>query len=376
MVVGALGLLAATAGGAQAATRYVAANGIDLGNCGTLAQPCRSISQAIAVVDPGDRILVGPGRYGDLNRNGTFSEAGEEPSEQTTGCLCMIHVTKRLTLESVGGAGVTIVDATGAAAAIRISASDVVIGRRNRGFTFTGAGTEGLIAQNVDGLHLEDNVFTRNQANGISMNGDDHVVTGNVASHNINNAGFAIGGVASRGISVMNNLAVGNQQQGFNLRGLSMRVMGNVAGDNRGTGFSVFWDGAGIVFTGNVSAGNEDKGFVLGSGAGITGAVARRNAAIANLRGGIFMAGDGVHVTQSNIFGNGVLPDMAGAGGLVNCGIISGLPTPVVADNNFWGSAAGPDFDPADQVCVRLSGSVDATPFATRPFTIVPGAGR
>jgi hypothetical protein len=44
MVVGAFGLLIATAGGAQAATRYVAANGIDVGNCGTLTLPCRSIS--------------------------------------------------------------------------------------------------------------------------------------------------------------------------------------------------------------------------------------------------------------------------------------------------------------------------------------------
>jgi nitrous oxidase accessory protein NosD len=289
----------------------------------------------------------------------------------------MIHVTKRLTLESVGGAAVTIVDATGAAAAIRVSASGVVIGRRNRGFTFTGAGTEGLIAQSpVSGLHIEDNAFTANFANGISMNGDDHVVIGNVASHNINNAGFAIGGVASRGISVMNNVATGNRQAGFNLRGLQLRVMGNVAGDNQGTGFSVFWDGPDIVFTGNVSAGNEDKGFILGSGATVTGAVARRNAAIGNLRGGFFMAGNGVHVTQSNMFGNGTLPDVAGAGGLLNCGLITGLPTPVVADNNFWGSAAGPDFDPADQACTKGAGSVDFTPFATRPFTIVPGAGQ
>ena len=60
-VVGALGLLATTAGGAPAATRYVAANGIDLGDCGTLTLPCRSITQGMAVAQAGDRILVGPG---------------------------------------------------------------------------------------------------------------------------------------------------------------------------------------------------------------------------------------------------------------------------------------------------------------------------
>jgi hypothetical protein len=48
-------------------------------------------------------------------------------------------------------AAVTIVDATGAQSAIRISASDVVIGRRNRGFTFTGAGTEGAGGGSVAG---------------------------------------------------------------------------------------------------------------------------------------------------------------------------------------------------------------------------------
>ena len=375
MVVSALGLLAATAGGAQAATRYVAANGIDLANCGTLAQPCRSITQTIAVAQPGDRILVGPGRYGDLNRNGTFGEAGEESSEQNAGCQCMIHVTKRLTLESVAGAAATIVDATGAQSALRIGASDVVIGRRNRGFTFTG-GLNGLVAQDpVARAHIEDNVFTANSSAGVTMNGNGHMVTGNVAIANTGN-GFIIGGVFSTDNTTMANVASGNGQAGFTLRGLRMRSTGNVAGDNGGAGFSVIFEqSADSVFTGNVSAGNGDKGFILGSAAGVVGAVARRNAAIGNVRGGIFMAGNGVRVTQSNIIGNGILPDVAQAGGLVNCGVISGLSIDVVADNNFWGFAAGPDADPGDQPCAKGAGAIDVTPFATRPFTIVPGAG-
>ena len=373
-VVGALGLLAATAGGAQAATRYVAANGIDLGNCGTLTLPCRSITQGIAVANAGDRILVGPGRYGDLNRNGTFGEPNEEPSEQNTGCQCMIHVTKRVSLESTAGAVATIIDATGAQAAIRIGASDVVIGRRNRGFTVTG-GTDGLILQNLARAHIEDNVFTGNLFSAISMNGDGHMVTGNAAINNTGN-GFIIGGVASTDNTVMANVATGNGQAGFSLRGDRMRTTGNVAGDNGGAGFSVFYDHSpNNVFTGNVSAGNRDKGFILGTGAGVVGAVVRRNAAVGNLRGGIFMAGNGVQVTQSNIFGNGILPDVAQPGGLLNCGVISGLSVNVVADNNFWGFAGGPDADPGDQACAKGTGTIDTTPFATRPFTIVPGAG-
>jgi hypothetical protein len=70
------------------------------------------------------------------------------------------------------------------------------------------------------------------------------------------------------------------------------------------------------------------------------------------------------------------LPDVAGAGGLLNCGIISGLPTPVVAEANFWGASTGPGADPADAVCLKGAGSVDASPFATEPFNVKPGAGR
>lgn len=374
IVVGALGLLAATAGGTQAATRYVAANGIDLANCGTLAQPCRSISQGIAVAQPGDRLLVGPGRYGDLNRNGTFGEAGEEPSEQNTGCSCMIHITKRLSLESTGGAAVTIIDATGSQTALRISASDVVIGRRNRGFTIAG-GTDGLLAQNTARLHIEDNVFRGNSFSAVSMNGDGHMVTGNVAVGNTGN-GFIIGGVTSVGVSTVENVASDNGQAGFTLRGVRMRATGNVAGDNGGAGFSVFYESADNIFSGNVASGNGDKGFILGSAAGVVGAVARRNAAIANVRGGIFIAGDGVRVTQSNLFGNGILPDVAQAGGRLNCGLVNQLPRTILADNNFWGSAAGPDVDPGDEACNKGAGAIDVTPFATRPFTIVPAAGQ
>ena len=40
--------------------------------------PCRSISRGIANAADGDTIVVGPGRYGDLDRDGTLSEPNEE----------------------------------------------------------------------------------------------------------------------------------------------------------------------------------------------------------------------------------------------------------------------------------------------------------
>ena len=61
------------------AALYVTNNGVDNQACGTKAAPCRSISQAIAYAKDGDKILVGPGRYGDLNGNGSFSDWEMKP---------------------------------------------------------------------------------------------------------------------------------------------------------------------------------------------------------------------------------------------------------------------------------------------------------
>src|SRR5262247_2574920 len=57
----------------------VANNGIDSTTCGSSGAPCRSISQAIAHASEGDTVVVGPGRYGDLNGNRILGEVGEEP---------------------------------------------------------------------------------------------------------------------------------------------------------------------------------------------------------------------------------------------------------------------------------------------------------
>ena len=50
---------------AQAKTLFIANNGLDSPTCGAVNAPCRSISQAIANASPGDKVIVGPGRYRD-----------------------------------------------------------------------------------------------------------------------------------------------------------------------------------------------------------------------------------------------------------------------------------------------------------------------
>jgi hypothetical protein len=364
-------------GTAHADTRFVASNGVDGPSCGTAAAPCRSITQAITLAGAGGRVIVGPGQYGDLDGDGVLGEPGEEPAPGP--CNCMILIAQRVTLESVGGAGATVLDVPPTVSfGVRVQADDVVFGKKSRGFTTSGGFTVMQVDLGFARASIAGNRITGGGSTGLSMGGSDHAIVGNSAVGN-GGAGFVLGGVASTGFKISKNFAAENGQQGLNIRGGGFKVSGNVASNNRGTGISVFYDAFDPTasVTGNVAAGNGDKGFILGTGAifPVT-PTARRNAAVGNRRGGIFMAGNGVQVEDSNIFGNGSLPDVAGAGGLLNCGIISGLPTPVVAEGNFWGASTGPGADPADAVCVKGAGSVDAVPFATAAFNVKSGAGK
>ena len=97
-VVGLLACFAvlSTLGAAQAATLYVANNGVDGGGCGAQTNPCRSIGRAIANATADDTIIVGSGLYGNLGYD--FTEAGEEPGPAACGSL--ICVDKPLTIVS------------------------------------------------------------------------------------------------------------------------------------------------------------------------------------------------------------------------------------------------------------------------------------
>jgi hypothetical protein len=72
-------VLFALAPSASAGTLHVANNRVDGPSCRPKASPCRSISQAITNAAAGSKIIVGPGRYGDLNLNGTLGETGSAP---------------------------------------------------------------------------------------------------------------------------------------------------------------------------------------------------------------------------------------------------------------------------------------------------------
>lgn len=348
-------LLLATATAARAATVQVANNGLDDPACGTKDAPCRSISRGIANAVDGDTIVVGPGRYGDLDRDGTLSE----PNEEGPSGIAMIFVGKRVAIESSGGAAVTIIDVGGGnRAAIRFTASGARLGRPKKGFTIIDSTSSGVtMAADVSGITIEGNLVL-DTANAIVTAGlGGHVVQGNVIAAGA--FGVGLGGEAN-GTVARANLAVANTGDGFGAGGAgNQRFEGNVALGND-FGFSAqLYDQATVV--GGAAIGNR-QGVFGGSGNtyGLSGL-----AVLANVETGVHnQSTASMSVSGSNFVGNGAKNFNGG-----NCGTVTENP-PLTATNDFFGSASGPGADPADRVCDGGGGVTTADPFATKPFKV------
>ena len=171
----------ATAAAASAATLQVANNGLDGAGCGPKASPCRSITRAIANAAPGDTIAVGPGRYGDLDRDGTIGEANEEGPN--VGALVVID--KPVSVVSTTGAVWTVIDVAGFnRTAVRITANGVRFGKAKKGFTiFDSSGTGVGIEETAAGVVVEGNLAVAT-AIGFSagFGSANALLVGNVAS--------------------------------------------------------------------------------------------------------------------------------------------------------------------------------------------------
>jgi hypothetical protein len=179
-------LLPLAALSAQASVLHATVEGKDDSTCGAIERPCRSISRAIANASEGDAIVVGPGRYGDLNSDGDFADPGEEAAEVGFGCYCMLNVSKRLTVESRGGAAATVLDAGDRVErAVLIQVNDVTFGGSAKGFTVAGARGPGLVVEeHTNGVRIAGNVVTKNRGAGILVHGDRHIIVDNIVSDN------------------------------------------------------------------------------------------------------------------------------------------------------------------------------------------------
>ena len=315
----------------DAATRYVTDIGADGPACGSsAATACRSISRAIALAAVGDIILVGAGRYGDLNDNGVLGETGEETG--APGCSCVLAINKNVILMSSNGAAVTVID--GRSVAVRTNVLLITnggeFGRPGKGFTVTPPK-----AANGYGIALDSaNVLVRGNMVLGDWTGNDTIVgiiTVNDAPVRIegNHVTNWYAGISSRGAAIVSkNHVVANVLGIASSGGI---VTGNVSTDN----VAGFYLTATAKATGNASYMNNSGFIVDRTGTPFTGVV-----------------------TKNNMFGE-------------ICGIANYGPGALDLANNYWGDPTGPGGPPASNVCTLSGGGPIITgPFATKPFAV------
>jgi hypothetical protein len=318
------------AGPASAATLLVAPNGVDSGSCGAKVAPCRTITRAIANAGVDDTVLVAPGRYGDADGSHVISGPQDE-TPNLNGCGCVLDIAKRVTVIARDGAAATIIDGGRAGFdTVRLSADGAVFGKKNKGFTLTGAESGDVALRlTANGATITGHVFADND--NVAM-----IVTG--SRNLIASSRFLPGAVDNVLVTGADNVitetaSTGASNAGFNIGGNRNVLRGVFATANAiGVGFA----GTGHVVSGSV--------VIRNSVAGIDVAGAAASAVI----------------TKSTIHSNGGTL-------LENCGLsVSSMTGSAVATGNYWGAPTGPGPDPADDVCVSIGGVATSTPFATK----------
>jgi hypothetical protein len=325
---------------ADAATLYVAANGTNAPGCGTPATPCRTIGRAIQLATDGDRIVVGPGRYGDVNRD-RFGDPDEDHVANTAP-EAVVYVDKRVTLESSAGAAATIIDGSDGSnefgsATVFLKVAGIVFGGPGKGFTVRGGLFDGIHARGRD-VVIQDNVVVDHEGRGIAVDLNGRVV-GNIVRSNGASGDFAV--TVGPGAVVTGNV-----------------IIQNFAG--------VAFVGPGVRITDNVIAGHYDVGI---QGHPYGDSEIRGNTVTQSGWAGLWFIVDAqdVVVTGNNFYGNGIRMQP-------NCAVMLQTGGTLVAERNFWGAPTGPGADPADVVCG--ADSADVSPVATRPFPTRNTAGR
>jgi hypothetical protein len=370
-ILGALSIACLVAPGAFAtngsgSAKFVANNGIDSPTCGAAADPCRSISRGVANALAGDTVIVGPGRYGDIDFDGALASFGEETGAGVPGGFGGLYVNKAVTILSSDGAEATVIDVNNAQqAAVELAVDGVRFGERGHGFTLLGGVSYGLFTGRVTNVVVAGNL-ARNQLFGFLL-GSGGVVE---AHHNSAIGNTASGFVAQtfdgkQYVVLTNNVAIGNGE-GINVGPVAAhRITANEISGN-GTGLGINW-GPSRISQNQVTA-NRLGAMLNGYSLDLPitqGPLLIRNNFVGNRANGIDVfpgpAGISPRLRENNIFGNG------------NCGTTNqtgATGVTVDARNNFWGAATGPSFtDPADPACAGAQPTL-TTPFATREFDI------
>ena len=310
----------------RADTLFVGVTGSDAAPCGAKS-PCRSISRALALAAEGDRIVVGPGRYGDLDGDGVLGEAGEETP--TPGCGCMLAVNKPVSLTSSHGSAATVIDARGVDVAtnVLLLMTEGEVGRPGKGFTITPTARSACTALAIDSVNID--------VRGNQIAKDAASPTG--------------GGSGIRTVPFPEPMVIeGNQVTGFTI-GMQIEGTGKVVRRNQ-----VALNEVGIA----ADHGTIDGNVVTANVRGIDSAGSARivnNTLYGNTELALFIsAGFTGVIAGNNIAGSDSICDLYN----------NGVPT-LVAAGNWWGAATGPA---PGRVCNGIGVTTTFAPFATKPF--------
>ena len=351
-------------GTAMAGTLHVANNGLDSPSCGAYAAPCRSLFRAIENASAGDTLLVRPGRYGDLNRDGELGGPGEEINASGRAA---VWVTKPLRILSTEGAEATVIDGGGGArvfGTVLIASNNVVFGDVGAGFHLTG-GESGVLAEGNTNTRIVGNIASAARAHGFWVYSSGYLEISHNVAHDNFGAGFIVGGLVEA-----NRAYVHHNKSYSNGSGIVSATYGrnevayNEVTNNVGTGIQVDFTPSYIHH--NFVSGN-DHGISPGTWSPerlpSAGPVISRNSLAGNTRFGIMVIAGPIRTTlrENNFYGNGVSNDEFGR----NCGLANFTGAVLNAPNNYWGASTGPGAEPADVACGN--DPVITTPFARNP---------
>ena len=346
-----------------AARLQVSVVGSDSSSCGSSSSPCRSISQAIENANGGDTIVVGPGRYGDLDQDGTLGESGEEFGSDSEDAGIVID--KALKLISSAGAPSTVIDINESFSnLIKITVPSVIFGKPNKGFSLY---SKGILAIQVEGgqSQVQGNIISGSPQNGIQV-------------------GYSSSSSASvdRG-KMTDNFVTGSTGTGvtFCSRANQWNVSRNRVTLNQQDGIENAGDGH--TFRANAITGNFNNG-LESSGDNVT---VRRNLLDANGVVGISATGQNLTVIGNSIVGNGsfgLFTNQAKAiqrnnlggnnpfltGNFIDCGLFIEMNESPNVDGNYWGSNGGPGSEGSDRICTNTLTPLPEPSFRSKPFKI------
>lgn len=390
-ITGALAFAAAIlAARAHAGMLTVAQDGVDGPTCGGKKDPCRSIGRAITNAGAGDKIVVGPGHYGDLDGDGTLGEPGEEKLFPIGSCaglqlVAIVCIDKPVQVLSRDGFGSTVIDARAVSQddTVVLSAPGAALGAAKKGFTVVPNPTIGSAAVILG----SGTSFVGNHVVGKSVNllGTGHVVKGN----------RLVGGLVSASGSA--HQIVGNEIIGSGSSGMSLfkcsgcRIAGNLVTRAKLNGIDLYDESGGMVVEGNVVSANDGNGILANrlNDIGTSNVILRGNVVSRNIGAGFRLDGTNLTLTGNVVLGNGfagvqidalsdppvlVKNDFVGNGGPDGgrCGVFNFGAQPVAAPDSYWGAPTGPGPRPADAACSDSAAAVVTEPFATKPHKVKP----